>query len=116
MKTAFLFLTIILCGSAIGQNLLTIPLQPGEKIWSGSVKQSHKMPFEAGYRFDFYANNEYNQIQPLLLGNKGLWVWSEEPFAFEIADDKILVTKALGEVKHGRAGQTLAKARQFAAA
>ena len=72
------------------------------------------MPFNAGYTFDFYANNEANQIQPLLLGNLGLWVWSEEPFAFEIQQDRILITNNFGEVKHGRSGNTLADARKFA--
>ncbi len=114
MKIKLLPFFILLTNISFGQTSLTIQLLPGEKIWSGSVKQGDKMPFNAGYKFDFYANNEYNQIQPLLLGNKGLWVWSEEPFAFEIQDDRILITNNLGEVKHGRSGQTLADARKYA--
>lgn len=94
---------------------MAIPLQAGERIWSGVVKDGHKVPYSAGYRYDFYANNQDNQIQPLLLGNKGLWVWSEEPYAFEISNDRILITNALGEVKHGRAGATLREARESAA-
>ena len=114
MKIKLLPFFILLTSISFGQTSQTIQLMPGEKIWSGSVKQGDKMPFEPGYKFDFYANNEYNQIQPLLLGNKGLWIWSEEPFAFEIQADKILITKNQGEVKHGRSGQTLADARNFA--
>jgi hypothetical protein len=49
------------------------------------------------------------------LGNQGLWVWSEEPFAFLIQSDKILITKAKGEIKYGRSGKTLKEARNFAA-
>lgn len=73
---------------------LVIPLHAGEQIWSGIVKDGHKLPYAAGYRYDFHANNQDNQIQPLLLGNKGLWIWSEEPYAFEIGNDRILITQA----------------------
>jgi len=95
---------------------LTIPLQPGEKIWSGVIKDGENLPYAVGSHFDFYANNRDNQIQPLLLGSDGLWVWSEEPYAFEVAADKIIITNAKGEVKHGRAGTALADARQFVSA
>jgi alpha-glucosidase len=111
-----LFLFALLIGSiCLGQDELHVPLLPGEKIWSGSVKQGDRMPFQIGHSFDFYANNEYNQLQPLLLGNKGLWVWSEEPFAFEIQVDRIVLSKGQGEIKFGRAGKTLREARNFAA-
>lgn len=113
MKIKLFAFFILLTGISLGQNSLTISLMPGEKIWSGSVKQGDKMPFESGYKFDFYANNEYNQIQPLLLGNKGLWVWSEEPFAFEIQADQILITNKRSEIKYGRSGNSLLEARRF---
>ncbi|HPT32946.1 MAG TPA: glycoside hydrolase family 31 protein, partial [Prolixibacteraceae bacterium] len=91
---------------------ISIPLLPGEKIWSGIIKDGHQMPYSEGYSFDFYANNLENQVQPLLLGNKGLWIWSEEPYAFEIKGDRILITKSHGEVRHGRSGNSLAEARR----
>jgi alpha-glucosidase len=94
---------------------LVIPLKPGEKIWAGIIMNGHKMPFDAGFKFDFFANNLSNQTQPLLLGNKGLWIWSEESFAFEVFNDKIVVSNAKGEVKFGRSGITLADARKYAA-
>lgn len=95
---------------------LVIPLAAGERIWSGVVKDGHQMPYPEGYGYDLYANNQDNQLQPLLLGNKGLWVWSEEPYAFRIAADRIVITRALGVVRHGRAGTSLASARKSAAA
>lgn len=94
---------------------LVIPLAAGERIWSGIVKDGHKMPYPTGYRYDLYANNQDNQLQPLLLGNKGLWIWSEEPYAFEISDKRIIISNARGEVRHGRAGNSLADARNAAA-
>ena len=92
---------------------ITIALSPGEKIWSGFVREGDKLPCTNGYRCDLYGNNRGNQVQPLLLGSQGLWVWSEEPYAFEVAADKIIITNARGEVKHGRAGASLAGARKY---
>ena len=92
-----------------------IPLQPGEKIWSGVIKDGERLPYAPGNHFEYYANNRDNQIQPLLLGSHGLWVWSENPFAFEVQADQIIITSARGEVKTGRAGDSLAEARRYAA-
>lgn len=91
-----------------------IPLFTGEKIWAGIIKEGENMPLKTGFSFDFYANNRMNQINPLLLSNQGLWIWSEEPFKFEIQDNKIVISNQKGEIKHGRAGTTLAEAREFA--
>jgi len=95
---------------------LVIKLEPNEKIWSGIITDGHKLPYASGHRFDFYADNQGNQTQPLLLGNQGLWVWSEEPYAFEVAADQIIITKARGVVKQGRVGSSLAEARNFVSA
>lgn len=95
---------------------LEIPLHPGEAIWSGVVKDGENLPYAAGSHYDFYANNRENQIQPLLLGSQGLWVWSEEPYEFEVAADQIIIRNAKGEVKHGRTGGSLAEARRYASA
>jgi alpha-glucosidase len=115
MKYQFSLYFLLLAIGVQSQPELSIPLLSGEKIWSGIIKDGHKMPYPDGYRYDFYANNQENQLQPLLLGNKGLWVWSEEPYAFEIKEDRILITRAYGEVRHGRAGNSLPEARIEAA-
>jgi len=114
MKLQFLFLLLFYCTVAIGQPTQSVDLLPGEKVWSGIIKDGLKMPYAQGYKYDFWANNQDNQIQPLLLGNKGLWVWSEEPFAFEIKANAILITNAKGEVKSGHSGASLAEARKYA--
>jgi alpha-glucosidase len=93
---------------------IDIPLLPGEKIWSGAIKEAHNMPFTDEYTFNFFANNQYNQIQPLLLSNKGLWVWSEEPYAFEIRDEHLRIFQVYGKVNFGRSGKTLYEAREYA--
>jgi alpha-glucosidase len=114
MKIKILSLFILLSGQIFCQTKQKIDLFPGEKVWSGIIKDGQKMPYATGYKYDFWANNQDNQIQPLLLGNKGSWVWSEEPFAFEIQENAILITNAKGEVKSGHSGSTLAEARKYA--
>ena len=109
-----LILSLFSC-LAFCQKTQSIELLPGEKVWSGIIKDGQKMPYSNGYKYDFWANNNENQIQPLLLGNKGLWVWSEEPFAFEIQDNRVIITNAKGEVKSSHSGNTLAEARKYAA-
>ncbi|MDD2304877.1 MAG: glycoside hydrolase family 31 protein [Prolixibacteraceae bacterium] len=114
MKLKIFPLFILISNLVFSQASLNINLLPGEKVWSGFVDDGAKMPFDAGYHFDFYANNGYNQAQPLLLGNKGLWVWSEEPFAFEVQNDRIIISNATSEIKFAHAGSSLAEARAYA--
>ncbi|MFA9392105.1 MAG: alpha-L-fucosidase [Prolixibacteraceae bacterium] len=97
-------------------NSLNIPLLEGEQIWSGAIKEGHLMPFKEDYSFDFYANNNYNQLQPLLLSNKGLYVWSEGPYRFQIKNDKIIVTDNSSQILYGRSGSSLPEARNYASA
>ncbi len=93
-----------------------IALQPGEKVWSGNIHDGYKMPLAAGYKFDFYGDNLGNQTQPLIMSNQGLWVWSEEPYAFRVENNELVIYNAKGEVKHGRAGNSLAGARNYVSA
>ncbi|MEX0322767.1 MAG: glycoside hydrolase family 31 protein [Puniceicoccaceae bacterium] len=95
----------------------SVDLLPGEKLWSGAVKEGHLMPLgDWTYSFDFYANNNNNQLQPLILSNKGLYVWSEEPFSFCIEDGCMRIFPGGNSVIIGRSGKTLQEAREFASA
>ena len=114
MKLLLFSILLFIGFSGRTQQTLEINLLPGEKLWSGVIKEGSKMPLSDGYHFDFYANNQSNQTQPLLLSNKGLYVWSEEPFRFEIKGNKIILSNILGEIEQGRNGNSLAEARKFA--
>jgi alpha-glucosidase (family GH31 glycosyl hydrolase) len=92
---------------------LTITLDPGEKIWTGVINQGNRMPLSAPWKFDFYANNDNNQLMPLLISNKGLYVWSEEPYSFEFKDNQLVITDPYNSLKTGRQGKTLADVRGF---
>jgi hypothetical protein len=58
-----------------------IPLLEGEGFWGGCVTDGRAMPFgKATFERDLYGNTGGNQAQPLLISNKGRYIWSEEPF------------------------------------
>jgi len=90
-----------------------ILLSEGEQVWAGVINDGQLMPFSADYSMDFYANNKNNQIQPVLLTNKGQFVWSDEPFKFEINANEIIISNSKAEIISGKQGTTLKEARQF---
>ncbi|MEO6356570.1 MAG: glycoside hydrolase family 31 protein [Ferruginibacter sp.] len=95
-------------------NTIKIDLQNNEMWWCGIINHGQLMPFSAATKYsnDLLGNNEGNQVQPLLLSNKGRYIWSEEPFKFSIAAGAINVT-GLGIVDTGKAGTTLKEVQQF---
>lgn len=80
---------------------------PNEFWWGGLVSQGHLAPFEDSYKTNLYADNASNQAQPLLISNKGRYIWSEKPFAFEVTEDSLFITQAYGEIKSGQQGKSL---------
>ena len=110
----FIYHLSILQGSAqTTSGIISITLEPGEKLWSGAVREGKHLPLTENYKFDFYNNNNLNQLQPLLLSNKGLYVWSEKPFQFEIKDGKLLINDKDKSVNANRYGKTLAEVRKY---
>jgi len=112
----FLLLTGVLVKSCsqISTETYTINIEPDERIWFGATNRGNLMPLSEPYKFNFYSNNVDNQLQPLLISNKGLYVWSEEPFTFELKNNKIFITDPYKSIKTGRQGKTLAEAYRFA--
>jgi alpha-glucosidase (family GH31 glycosyl hydrolase) len=48
------------------------------------------MPFRTGFRRDLQMPGE-SQAMPLLLSNRGRYIWSDEPFAFEVSDTALSI-------------------------
>jgi alpha-glucosidase (family GH31 glycosyl hydrolase) len=90
-----------------------IILENGEKVWAGVINDGHLMPFSGNYSMDFYANNKLNQIQPLVLTSKGQYIWSEQPYKFEVTNNEIIITDLYNAVVTGRSGATLTEAQRF---
>ena len=70
-----------------------VPFLPDEVWWGGVVRDGHLMPFDkkSEYTINLWGNNKGNQIQPLLLSNKGRVIWSESPIEFSLTSNGIEV-------------------------
>jgi alpha-glucosidase len=113
-QTAFLAILTI-ATSSFAQNSVSVPMLPGEHWWAGVISHSHQMPFtaESSYRFDFDGDTAGNQGQPLLLSDKGRFLWCDEPFAFQIAEGRINAQSKTAPVVTGAPGATLREAFQY---
>ena len=94
---------------------LQLEILDGEYWWGGLSSQGHKMPYDANSKVthDLWGDNAGNQAQPLLLSNKGRYVWSENPIKYSFADGKITISTRTGEIDSGDAGENLKDAYDY---
>lgn len=59
---------------------------------------------------DLAIDNRGNQAAPLLLSNKGRYVWSDEAFAFEFKDSILIVHSDFEKIEPVASGKTLREA------
>ncbi len=78
-----------------------INLLEKEYWWGGAIDDGPVMPFGANreYKRNLDRNNTYNQAAPLLLSNKGRFVWCESGFAFEFRDGCLILTGSKAQPK-----------------
>ncbi len=113
-KLILLFLAGILVSCLPGgETVSEMPLEEGEHVWGGLVKDGSRMPFRPGFERALTENLD-NQGQALLLTDKGRYVWSDKPFTFSVKDNAVVITEASGEVRTGKVGESLADAYGFA--
>lgn len=85
-----------------------IPVLSGEKWWGGFVAQGSRMPYlEPTGMLDLSKQGFNNQGVPLLVSNKGRYIWSDEAFKFEVHTDQITIESKFEEVKVVPSGKTL---------
>ena len=118
MKKSILILFALFQGLSIfGQNEKKVELQitPGEYWWGGISSLGHQTPYcdTTTFAFDMWGDNKGNQAQPLLLSNKGRYVWSEQPIKYEFNKGKITVTVRDGKIVSGIAGTNLRTAYEY---
>lgn len=108
MKTAILAV-LFLATNSFPQNTAHLRMLPDERWWAGVISESHLMPFTAGssYQFDFEANTAGNQGQPLLISDKGRFLWCDQPFSFRIANGEIHADSKFAPILSGAHGGTL---------
>ena len=115
-KKVYGLIFTLFCGvftSCSVSNMHTIEITENERVWAGIISDGHLMPFDASYQFDMYGNNRSNQVQPLILTSNGQYVWSEEPFRFEITNNRIVVYDDYNSVKSGKPGNSLAEVQRY---
>ena len=93
---------------------ITIPILPNELWWGGAVNDGYSMPYQEGFSYNMYGDNKGNQVQPLLISNKGRVIWSEQPFKFTFAKAAILLDDIRGDILQNKSGNSLKEAFAFA--
>ena len=93
---------------------LSIPILQNELWWGGAVNDGYSMPYQEGFSYNMYGDNKGNQVQPLLISNKGRVVWSEQPFKFTFSKTAILLEDVRGEILQNTSGKSLKEAFAFA--
>ena len=113
MKKVLTISIISLLGSgfSILADSLELKILEGEYWWAGLSSKGHEMPYDASTEvsYDLWGDNKGNQAQPLLLSNKGRFVWSEEPIKFVFKKGFITVTTREGKIDSGKKGSNLAE-------
>lgn len=81
--------------------MFEIVIENGEYWWGGCIFDGIRMPFNknTNYERKINPNETMNQAAPLLLSNKGRYIWCDSGFNISIKDSKITLTNYLSEPK-----------------
>lgn len=111
-KSLFIFLAIPF---AVHAAELELQMLDGEYWWGGLSSVGHETPYDSSAKIshDLWGDNAGNQAQPLLLSNKGRYVWSEEPIKYDFDKGKITVSTRAGKILSGTAGKNLRDVYQY---
>ena len=94
---------------------ITIKIEKGEYWWTGFSAIGHEMPYNenSSISYNMFADNMGNQSQPLLISNKGRYIWSEAPFKYTFSNGEIVAETSLGKIITGKSGNNLKTAYDF---
>ncbi|KUP22531.1 glycoside hydrolase family 31 protein [Paenibacillus sp. DMB5] len=97
------------------QKKLRVSLLEKEYWWGGRVADGTLMPYApTEFQMDLSEDLGGNQACPLLLSNRGRYVWSEQPFSFRIDHSELVVEGQYdGELNFGQQGSTLREVYQY---
>ena len=117
VSALWLFMCIFSCSLQTNQkqeNDHKIQISDGEYWWGGLSVDGIEMPYssETSIIRNLYGNTAGNQGQPLLVSNKGRYIWSEEPFTYEFEKGTLTVT-GQGKIIAGHSGNSLKEAFLF---
>lgn len=91
------------------ENQIVIKLLPCEHWWGGACFDGIKMPFDQKSNFSrtLKPNTTMNQAAPLLLSDRGRYIWSETGFSFSVADGEIKIKNFTGKIDFKEGFHTL---------
>lgn len=117
MKKCIVFFSCMIIGLFVNANAAqrdtSILIQQDEYWWGGSVIFGTQMPFgKKEFSFDL-SDHTGNQNSPVLISNKGRWVWSEKPFAYSFSNDSLRISNIIGNIHIGVAGNNLKEAYAY---
>ncbi|MGL5682748.1 MAG: glycoside hydrolase family 31 protein [Marinifilaceae bacterium] len=105
---SFMFVLGVLGTTAQIKQQTEIKPLSGERWWGGYVALGNSMPYGNDVSLkDMTRNNMNNQVVPLLLSSHGRYVWSENPFQFEIKNGVLYVQSQYENLQPIVAGKTL---------
>lgn len=116
MKKILLVISMALmaAASSFGQNRSVIKPLDGECWWGAVCCKGYEQPF-TNFSGSSVAQVPYNlavkcsggATVPLLVSNKGRYVWSDRPFAFEVIDGVLIIYSDKEKIQPMEAGSTL---------
>ncbi len=121
MKTIKLFFTLLLLSISafigFAQNTLEVKMLENEKWWGSITDLGKIMPFDFNTKlgFDHRTQNFNNQTTPLLVSNKGRYIWSNGSFRANFENGIITIEAFRDSVKCVQAGSNLREAYLTAA-
>lgn len=117
MKIGILFFLYFISQQLLAQSgdKIKLNIAQGEYWWGALSSKGHETPYDNTTMVDYnlWGNNEGNQAQPILLSNKGRYIWSEEPIEYQFNKGELTITSRKGEIKYGKKGENLKDAYQF---
>ncbi len=85
-----------------------LKIEKNEYWWGGAVVDGSVMPYgRADFSHNQLADVKGNQSQPLLISNKGRYIWSEYPLNIAFKNDSVHVSSAYGKIDFGQSGKSL---------
>ena len=119
-KKTTLLLLFILGGlnAMLAQNTIKSVIDPlkNERWWGGLVALGNQMPFTNLGMQDMTRNNLNNLVVPFMLSSGGRYIWSEQPFRFEVKDGQLILYSDYEKLEPVVAGKTLKDAHLAASA
>jgi alpha-glucosidase (family GH31 glycosyl hydrolase) len=90
---------------------LELQMLEGEYWWGGLSAVGHETPYDATAKIShsMWGDNKGNQAQPLLLSNKGRYVWSDHPLQYQFDSGRIKARTCSGKILSGTEGNNLSQ-------